>query len=79
MTTADMFVKVSAKNCQCLLRNAHGEVLVRSIGRNDLDAIRKMRKLFDDMVDEIENKKFCNNMQKQYDSSVKEETNGNNQ
>jgi hypothetical protein len=52
MTTADMFLKFSAKNCQCLIRNAQGEVLVRSIGTNDLDAIRKLRKLFDHVAED---------------------------
>ena len=56
MTTADLFLKASVKNCQVIIRDRTGEPIIRCIGKNDLDAIRKLRRCLDQVALDNENK-----------------------
>jgi hypothetical protein len=48
----DTFSKAVVKNGVCEIRVRNGEPVIKSVGKNDLDAIRKLRKLLDQLHDE---------------------------
>jgi hypothetical protein len=48
----DIFCKAVVSNNQCQIRLKTGEPVIRSFGKNNLDAIRNLKKLIDQLIDE---------------------------
>ena len=48
----DSFSKATVKDGQCQIRLKNGEPVMRCFGNNDLDAIRKFRKLLDQLAED---------------------------
>lgn len=52
----DTFSKAVVKNNICEIRVRNGEPVIRSFGTSDLDAIRKLRKLMDQLAEDASEK-----------------------
>lgn len=52
----DTFSKAVIKNSVCEIRVRNGEPVIRSFGNSDLDAIRKLRKLMDQLAEDASEK-----------------------
>lgn len=52
----DCFSKATVKDGQCQIRLKNGEPVIRSIGKNDLEAIRNLRRLLDQLSEEASKK-----------------------
>jgi hypothetical protein len=56
MSDIDSFSKAVVKDNQCQIRLKNGEPVMRCFGNSNLDAIRKFRKLLDQLAEDASKK-----------------------